>query len=148
MKVVDIFISAYVNKFHAGAYGAVIVENGKTVELSQYYKQTTQRRIRLFGVVSALNNLPNPYEATVYVDSEYIVDGINKGWANIWRKRDWLISDDSKAKNADLWNSLLDLTERHNVDFVWIRKHNGNEYGYEYNARCVELAINAVKRGS
>jgi ribonuclease HI len=152
MRMLKIFVGAYVNDPKAdvsrvGAYGVVIEENGTTRELSACHWPTTKHRIRLSAITAALNTLSELCEATVYVDSEYIVNGINKGWAKSWRRRNWRISNCEKAKNADLWDKLLTLTEKHDLDFVWVRNHNGYEYGAVYNARCDEMAINAVKTG-
>ena len=147
MREVNIYIGAYVNFLRIGAYGAVIEDNGKTRELSRCYHSTTEYRIRLSGVTAALNTLTESCEVTLYTDSEYVVNGINKGWAKSWSRNNWRISDGKEAKNADLWAKLLNLTEKHNIDFVWIRCRNGFEYGNEYFKRCDELAIDSVRRG-
>jgi ribonuclease HI len=153
----NVFISGCVfhkPKVTLRAYGAVIEENGSTRELSACHQRATKRRIRLLGVVAALETLPEPCEATVYVDSEYIVDTFNKDRAEKWRSEDWHISNGKKAKNADLWGALLDLIEKRNVYVVLLKNINVSQgYGYDlrythkYHARCFELAIEAVKRG-
>lgn len=147
MRVLNIYVSTYINPLRTGSYGVVIEESGKTRELSACYRSTTNYRIQLFGVVNALNSLSESCELTIYVDSQYIANGINKDWAKSWRRRNWRIKNGEKAKNADLWEILLNMTEKHNMDFVCLQRHNGQEYGYEYYKRCNELAIEAVKRG-
>lgn len=147
MRVVSIYVSTYNNDLGVGGYGVVIEYSGKTKELSACHYPTTKYRIRLLGVTSALNTLPESCEITIYIDSTYIVDGINKDWAKSWRRRNWHIKNGEKTKNADLWEILLNLTEKHNIDFVCLQRHNGQEYGHEYYKRCNELAIEAVKRG-
>jgi ribonuclease HI len=145
VKEKNIFVSASIqNNKYIGAYGAIIEDNGKTLELAKFYP-TTGYRLRLLGVVAALNHLFEPCEVTVYVDSKYIVNSYNQGWVISWRKSGWFLNNGEEAKNADVWSELLILTEKHNVDFVWIRKHNGSEYGSLHNMRCVQLAINAEK---
>ena len=146
MKAVNIYVGTYVNTLRIGAYGVIIEDNGTTKELSGSYRSTTEHRIRLSGVNVALNTLIESCEVTLYTDSEYVINGIKKGWAKSWSRRNWRISDGKKAKNADLWEELLDLTEKHNIDFVWIRCRNGSEYGHEYFQRCDELAIESIKR--
>ena len=70
-------------------------------------------------------------------DSKYVVDGITKGWAKGWRARGWVKSDKKPAKNPELWGRLLDLLDRHEVRFHWVKGHADNPY----NNRCDELAV-------
>ena len=80
-------------------------------------------------------------EIDLYTDSKYVVDGIEKGWAESWRKNNWIKKSDKKpALNHELWERLLKEIERlrDNVRFIWIKGHNG----HEYNERCDETARN------
>ena len=69
-------------------------------------------------------------------DSKYLVDAITQGWAASWRARGWKKADKSPALNPDLWEKLLVLLERHDVEFVWVKGHDG----HPYNERCDKLA--------
>ena len=75
----------------------------------------------------------------MYSDSKYVVDSINKGWAKKWRTNGWKRNKKEMAKNPDLWARMLDLLEKHNVEFIWVKGHAGNPE----NERCDELAVNA-----
>jgi ribonuclease HI len=98
--------------------------------------------MELMGVIVALKKLKQrDHKITVYTDSSYVVNGITKGWADKWRKNNWLKPDKKPAINSDLWNELLNLTEPLNIDFIWVKGHAGNRY----NERCDELAVSAAK---
>ena len=73
---------------------------------------------------------------TLTTDSQYVVNAIEKGWLAGWKKNNWRKSDKSEVLNVDLWQRLSDLLDRHTVDFVWVRGHNG----HFYNERCDKLA--------
>jgi len=77
-------------------------------------------------------------EIDLYTDSKYVVDGIEKGWAENWRKNNWRKSDKTPALNPELWERLLNAVRRlnSNVKFIWLKGHNG----HEYNERCDEIA--------
>ncbi len=119
-----------------GGWGAVLVYGDIEKELSGGEVSTTNNRMELTAVISALSALREPCEVTLTTDSRYVVDGITKGWAVSWRARGWKKADKSPALNPDLWESLLLLLEKHKVSFVWVRGHNG----HPYNERCDALA--------
>ena len=75
-------------------------------------------------------------------DSRYVTDAVTKNWVYNWRKNGWKKADRSPALNADLWEQLLPLLERHRVYFVWVRGHNG----HPYNERCDALATACADR--
>lgn len=106
-------------------------------ELSGGEPQTTNNRMELTAAIKALEALTEPCLVTLYSDSKYLIDGMTKGWAKSWRKNNWIKSDKKPALNPDLWERLLDLCERHKVEFVWVRGHDGDEY----NERCDMLAV-------
>lgn len=106
-------------------------------ELSGGEPQTTNNRMELTAAIKALEALTEPCLVTLYSDSKYLIDGMTKGWAKSWRKNSWIKSDKKSALNPDLWERLLDLCERHKVEFVWVRGHDGDEY----NERCDRLAV-------
>lgn len=121
----------------AGGWGAILSYNGHKKELSGFEAETTNNRMELTAVISALEALKEPCEVILTTDSKYICDGIEKGWARSWRARGWIKSDKKPALNPDLWERLLELTERHNVSFVWVKGHAG----HPENERCDQLAV-------
>ena len=122
-----------------GGWGAILVYNGREKVLSGGAVQTTNNRMELTGVISALEALKEPCIVELYSDSKYVIDALTKGWAVSWRKKNWIKSDKKPALNADLWGRLLELLEVHDVTFVWVRGHNG----HPYNERCDRLAVEA-----
>lgn len=120
-----------------GGWGALLCYNGVEKELSGGAKQTTNNRMELTGVISALQALKEPCIVELYSDSKYVIDALEKGWAVSWRKRGWIKSDKKPALNSDLWEILLKLTEKHQLHYHWVKGHADNEY----NNRCDALAV-------
>ncbi|WP_444244234.1 ribonuclease HI, partial [Eubacterium sp.] len=110
-----------------GGWGAVLVYNGKEKELSGSEKNTTNNRMELTAVIMALNVLNQPCEVKLTTDSKYVCDAVNKGWVYSWRKNGWKKSDKKPALNVDLWKELLSLLEKHEVEFIWVKGHNGHK---------------------
>lgn len=120
-----------------GGWGAVLRYNGREREISGGEGQTTNNRMELIAVISALECLKEPCIVELYSDSKYVIDALSKGWAVSWRKRGWIKSDKKPALNADLWERLLKLTEVHEMSYHWVKGHAENEY----NNRCDALAV-------
>jgi ribonuclease HI len=120
-----------------GGWGAILEYSGKRKELSGGEAQTTNNRMELTGVITALEALKEPCAVDLYSDSKYVVDALQKGWAASWRKRGWIKSDKKPALNPDLWEKLLELTERHTVTVHWVKGHADNDS----NNRCDALAV-------
>lgn len=125
-----------------GGWGAVLVYNGKEKELSGSEKNTTNNRMELTAVIMALNALNQPCEVKLTTDSKYVCDAINKGWVYSWRKNGWRKSDKRPALNVDLWEELLSLLEKHEVEFIWVKGHNG----HKYNEICDALAVKEYQK--
>lgn len=124
-----------------GGWGAVLVYGEKEKELSGAEKDTTNNRMELTAVIEALDALNQPCNVVLTTDSKYVCDAINKGWVYSWKKNGWKKSDKKPALNVDLWEKLLPLLEKHNVEFVWVKGHNG----HPYNERCDTLAVSEYK---
>ena len=124
-----------------GGYGVVLLYGRRRKELSGGFRRTTSNRMELLGPIMGLGFLKESCDVTLYSDSRYVVDGIQKGWAERWRKKNWMLSKRRPARNPDLWARLLDLCEQHDVEFRWVRGHSGNPE----NERCDELAVNAAR---
>ncbi len=116
-----------------GGWGAILVYKNIEKELSGGEAETTNNRMELTAVIEGLSALKEPCEVELYSDSKYVVDAINLGWAESWRRDNW---KKGKAKNPDLWEKLLSLLSKHKVTVLWVRGHNG----HEYNERCDALA--------
>lgn len=124
-----------------GGYGVLLQSGRHQKELAQGYRQTTNNRMELMAVIAALRILTRPCEVTLYSDSRYVVDSIEKGWAKSWRARGWRKADKQPALNADLWALALDLLEKHKVRLVWVKGHASNPG----NNRCDEIAVAASR---
>ncbi len=125
-----------------GGWAAIIIfvkSSGEILEkeLSGGEVMTTNNRMELTGVISSLEALREPCDVTLYSDSKYVIDAINLGWAKKWRNNNWKKADKSPALNSDLWEKLLVLIEKHKIEFVWVRGHDGNAY----NERCDKIAV-------
>ena len=120
-----------------GGYGVVIM-NGekKTKELSGGFRLTTNNRMELMACIVGLGYLKKPSKVTLYSDSQYVVNGITKGWAERWRANGWMKNKREAAVNPDLWEKLLELCGKHDVRFKWVKGHAGNVG----NERCDQLA--------
>ncbi len=127
-----------------GGYGVVLLRGGDRRELSGGYALTTNNRMELMGCITGLESLDRPCPVLVYSDSQYVVNGITKGWARRWRSNNWMRNRDEAAENSDLWERLLELCEKHDVQFQWVRGHNGNPE----NERCDELAVEMTQRAN
>lgn len=127
-----------------GGFGAVLMTvDGQLTEISEGYRLTTNNRMELLACIVGLEQYPSPSAVVLYSDSRYVVDGITKGWARKWRANNWRKSNGQPALNTDLWQRLLELCERHDVQFVWVRGHAGNPG----NERCDRLATQAAAGG-
>lgn len=120
-----------------GGWGAILDYKGKRKELSGGEAQTTNNRMELTAVIEALSALKEPCTVTVITDSRYVSDGITLSWAAGWKKNNWRRKDRKPALNPDLWDTLLNLCEKHKVVFSWIKGHAG----YPENERCDEMAV-------
>lgn len=123
-----------------GGYGVVIVNGGNTRELSKGFRRTTNNRMELLACIVGLSAIKQPGPIVLHSDSRYVVDGITKGWARKWRANGWIKSNREPALNADLWDQLLQLCDKHEVVFRWVKGHAG----IAGNERCDELATRAA----
>ena len=124
-----------------GGWGAILKYGSTTKELFGGEPNTTNNRMELTAVITALQALNEPCEVILTTDSKYVVDGITQGWAESWKKNGWRKSNKKPALNSDLWEQLLSLLRVHNVKFVWVKGHNG----HPENERCDQLAVAAYQ---
>jgi ribonuclease HI len=119
-----------------GGYGTVIKKGSRRKEISQGFRHTTNNRMELLAVIVGLEALLKPkLDVTVYSDSKYVVDAIEKKWVFGWVKKNF-----KDKKNPDLWKRFLKIYPQHNVRMVWVKGHAGNPE----NERCDVLATEAA----
>ena len=120
-----------------GGYGVILRYKGINKELSGREACTTNNRMELTAVITGLSALKESCCVTLYSDSKYIIDAIQKGWAKKWQANGWMRNKKDPALNPDLWEKLLHLLEQHEVNFVWVKGHAG----HPENERCDRLAV-------
>jgi ribonuclease HI len=125
-----------------GGYGIVMIAGDARKELSGGFRCTTNNRMELMGVITALQALKQRSRVVVYSDSRYVVESVEKGWARRWRSRGWMRNAEERAENPDLWARLLDLLDQHSVEFRWVRGHASQPE----NERCDRLAVQAARQ--
>jgi ribonuclease HI len=125
----------------AGGYGIVLIYNQHRKTLSGGYQLTTNNRMEMMAAIKGLEALNSPCQVTLYSDSRYLVDAMTQGWAKKWQAKNWMRTPKEKAKNPDLWQTLLNLCTIHQVDFRWVKGHAG----HPENEACDRLAVEAAK---
>lgn len=119
-----------------GGYGVVLIKGHHRKELSEGFRLTTNNRMELLSVIVALEALKSDGErVTIYSDSKYVVDSVEKKWVFGWEKKNY-----TGKKNPDLWMRFLRVYRKHHVKFVWVKGHATNAE----NNRCDELAVAAA----
>jgi ribonuclease HI len=124
-----------------GGYAAVLVCGGKRREITGGRRLTTNNRMEILAALVALEALTRPCRVKVHSDSQYVVDAVMKGWARRWRDNGWMRNRKEKAVNADLWEHLLAVCAKHEVEFVWVQGHAG----LPENERCDLLSVSAAQ---
>lgn len=120
-----------------GGYGAVLLYKQHRKELSGGFRMTTNNRMELLAVIKALQELKvHGIPVTIYSDSKYVVDAIEKGWLWGWQKKGF-----QGKKNPDLWRVYIPLHVKYKPKFVWVKGHAGNAE----NERCDRLAVEAAE---
>jgi ribonuclease HI len=120
-----------------GGYGAILMWGNHRKELSQGYRLTTNNRMELMAVIEGLKAIKkNTLPVTIYSDSQYVVNAVEKGWLKTWIKTDFK----GGKKNPDLWKTYYQLAQNFSIRFVWVKGHSTNPY----NNRCDELATAAA----
>ena len=143
MKCVDIYTDgACSGNPGPGGWGAILRYGKYEREMSGGEAQTTNNRMELLAIISALEALNEPCKARIHSDSKYVIDSITQGWAKKWKKNGWMRNKKERALNADLWGRLLGLIERHSVEFDWVKGHSG----HPENERCDQMAVKESKK--
>ena len=126
----------------SGGYGVVLECRGVRKEIAEGLRGTTNPRMDLMGAIAALKALTERCRVVVRCDSEYVVKGVEQGWAKRWRERGWVKADKTPAANVDLWDELLGLCDEHAVSFEWAKSGSLPEL-----RRCWEIASKVACRG-
>ncbi len=145
MKSIDIYTDgACSGNPGKGGLGVVLIYKGNRKEISEGFEETTNNRMEAWAVIKGLEALKEKCSVTLYSDSKYVVDAIEKGWARKWKANGWKRNAKDKALNADLWDRMLTLLDYHDVKFIWVKGHADNIE----NERCDELARGAILSGN
>ena len=141
MKEVEIYTDgACSGNPGAGGYGAILVYRGREKELSGGDPETTNNRMELTAVIEALRTLRERCRVTLTSDSTYVIHSVTKGWLDTWVRLGYRKPGNKPLPNEDLWRELVPLLSRHEIEWVWVRGHNG----HPYNERCDALAVAAA----
>lgn len=126
----------------AGGWGAILMHGNRKKEISGFEQYTTNNIMELTAVIEALKTLKKPCKVELFSDSAYVVNALNQGWLENWKNNNWLGSDKKPVKNEELWKSLCELLEMHQVNFNKVKGHADNEF----NNRCDELATGEIAK--
>jgi ribonuclease HI len=118
-----------------GGWGAILIHGATEKELSGGEPGTTNNRMELMAAIQALEALTKPCRVELHTDSRYVMDGISQ-WISAWKARGWKTAAKAPVKNEDLWRRLDEARNRHDVDWRWVKGHNG----HELNERADALA--------
>ena len=143
MKQIDLYTDgACSGNPGPGGWGCILIYKGVEKELSGGEAETTNNRMELLAVINGLEALKEACAVTLYSDSKYVIDALQLGWAKKWRTNGWMRNKKEAAKNPELWERLLNLTEKHEMTYVWVKGHAENEY----NNRCDKMAVAESKK--
>jgi ribonuclease HI len=143
MKKVDIYTDgACSGNPGDGGFCAILIYNGHEKVVCGYEKDTTNNRMELLAVIRGLEALKEVCTVNLFSDSQYVVDAFNQGWIEGWKSNGWKTSAKKEVKNIDLWQRLVELVSRHNVNFIKVKGHSDNEY----NNRCDKIAVDEYKK--
>ena len=120
-----------------GGWAAILLYGQHRRELSGGEPSTTNNRMEMTAVIEALSVLKEPCAVDLHSDSRYLIDALEKGWALRWKRNGWMRNKSDPALNPDLWEQMLQLTQRHDVRCHWVKGHADNPY----NNRCDALAV-------
>ena len=114
----------------SGGWAAIINENNKKKIISGNEKNTTNNRMELLAPINALREIKSGPKIKIYTDSQYVKNGITE-WINTWLSNDWKTSKKEDVKNKDLWIELYNLTKFLDIQWIWVKAHDGNPLNEE-----------------
>ncbi len=116
-----------------GGWGVLLIAGKHRKTLHGGDPETTNNRMELTAAIEALNALKSGHPAVLHTDSKYVMDGVNE-WLPNWKKRGWKTASKKQVKNKDLWQALDEAVARHEIDWRWVRGHDGNPGNEEADA--------------
>jgi len=120
-----------------GAYGVIMKFNGREKIITEGFRKTTNNRMELLSVIVSLEKITtDKYPVEIYSDSKYVIDSITKGWVFNWVKTNF-----KGKKNEDLWKRFLEVENKFNITYHWVKGHNG----HPENERCDQIAVDSIK---
>ncbi|GHA69657.1 ribonuclease HI [Cognatilysobacter bugurensis] len=129
-----------------GGWGALLQYREQERELSGGEAPTTNNRMELMAAIMALETLSEPCEVTLHTDSQYVRQGITE-WMRNWVRRGWKTAGGDPVKNRDLWERLHAATQRHRIDWRWVKGHSGDP-GNERVDRLASLQAQRLRSGA
>ncbi|HHT72382.1 MAG TPA: ribonuclease HI [Firmicutes bacterium] len=143
-KLVEIYTDgACSNNPGPGGWGAVLLHGPHVREFSGFEPHTTNQRMELTAAVKGLQQLKEPCNVKLYSDSAYLINGFTLGWIDNWQKNGWRNSRGAPVSNADLWRALVELSQKHSIQWIKVKGHSDNKW----NNHCDELARAAIRKG-
>jgi len=127
-----------------GGWGAVLRFGTKERDMSGAENPTTNNRMELLAAIRALEALKRPCRVKLSTDSRYVMDGLTK-WIHGWRKNGWKTADKKPVKNADLWQMLLNASEPHRIEWLWVKGHAGHPDNERADRLASEAAVNGAR---
>lgn len=124
-----------------GGWGTILLYQENEKEMSGYEADTTNNRMEIRAAIEGLKALKYPCRVKLYSDSAYLVNAFNKGWLEKWQANGWRTSSRDPVENRDLWEELLTVAARHEIEWIKVKGHADNEY----NNRCDKLAVKAYQ---
>jgi ribonuclease HI len=121
-----------------GGWGAILRARGQEKELSGSEKDSTNNRMELMAVIAGLEALKRPCKVTITTDSQYVMKGMTE-WIKGWKAKNWKTAAKKPVKNAELWQRLDRAIAPHDVNWQWVRGHDG----HPENERADQLAVQA-----
>jgi len=131
--------SCWPNPGGSGGYGAVLICGAHRREIKGGVQASTNNRMEMMAVIAALSALNGTSHATIYSDSQYVVNGSK--WAFGWMRKGWRTNEGKPVKNQDLWYLIIRLLNLHQVEMKWVKGHAG----HPENERCDQLAGEGAK---
>lgn len=123
-----------------GGWGVILVSGDHRKELFGGEADTTNNRMELMAAIQALSALKRPCTVRLHIDSQYVRQGITQ-WIHGWKRNGWKTADKKPVKNAELWQELDEATKPHQIEWIWVKGHAGDEM----NERADELAREGIK---
>jgi ribonuclease HI len=124
-----------------GGWAALLRLGRHEKEISGSEADTTNNRMEMIAVVRALKTLTRPCRVVLHSDSRYVIDGMTK-WIEGWQRKGWKNASKKPVRNADLWHDLIEAAAPHEIEWVWVRGHDG----HTENERVDQLASDAAER--